>query len=91
MHKFTNIFANFRLPVLLLFVVLFSTAARAEWQSVGSAAGAVERRANGVILRTTSGARVLIEFFDLNVVRVRFAPGGTFEKNISYAVGIKNG
>jgi alpha-glucosidase len=76
--------------VLPLLVLICSISARADWQTVGDAASVAESRANGVVLQTSSGARVLIEFFDLNVVRVRLAPNGKFEKNISYVVENKD-
>jgi hypothetical protein len=84
MTWFTNTLTDFRLPVLLLFVVLFSTTARADWQSVGSAVGTVERRANGVIVRTTSIAQRIgfVEFVGIEknrAVRVDDVPLKDFE------------
>lgn len=39
-----------------------------------------------MLLETSSRARILIEFYDLDVVRVRLAPGGVFEREFSYAI-----
>jgi len=41
---------------------------------------------NQVVLDTSSRAKVSIEFFDINVVRIRVAPSGTFERDFSYAI-----
>ncbi len=37
-------------------------------------------------METSSRAKVLIEFFDVDILRIRVAPGGAFERNISYAI-----
>jgi len=47
---------------------------------------AVARQADGVVLTLTSGARVAVTFRDLETVRVRLAPSGAFERDLSYAV-----
>ncbi len=44
-----------------------------------------KRKPNGVILDTSSRAKISVEFFDINAVRVRVAPSGTFEREFSYA------
>jgi alpha-glucosidase len=46
----------------------------------------VENTANGVVLTASSGARVSVEFWGRDIVRVRVAPGGKFERDTSYAV-----
>lgn len=53
---------------------------------VGRVNGVTTSKTNGVVLTTSSGAKVLIEFFDLNVVRVHLAPTGKFERDFSYAI-----
>src|SRR5688572_26526154 len=73
---------------LLLTVLLLLTATNAfsAWQTVGNVTRVTPSKTNGLILRTSSGARVLIEFFDLNAIRIRLAPGGNFERDFSYAI-----
>ncbi|HEX9919194.1 MAG TPA: hypothetical protein VGA87_08505, partial [Pyrinomonadaceae bacterium] len=58
--------------------------ARAAWRAAGDVS-AVARETNGVALTLSSGARVSVTFFDLDVVRVRLAPRGVFERDYSYA------
>jgi alpha-glucosidase len=41
---------------------------------------------NGIVLSTTSRAKVSIEFFDIDVIRVRVASSGVFERDFSYAI-----
>jgi alpha-glucosidase len=64
-------------------------AARAAWHAAGDVR-AVERRADGVVLALTSGARVSVTFADIETVRVRLAPGGRFGRDFSYAVEPKD-
>ncbi len=59
--------------------------ARAVWRAAGDVK-AVARQANGVVLTLTSGARVAVTFVTPEVVRVRLAPKGAFERDFSYAV-----
>src|SRR5688572_6639504 len=63
--------------------------ARAAWRAAGDVR-AVERQADGVVLTLTSGARVAVTFRDLETVRVRLAPAGAFERDLSYAVEPKD-
>jgi alpha-glucosidase len=65
------------------------TEARAAWRAVGDVR-AVARQTDGVVLTLTSGARVAVTFRDLEMVRVRLAPSGTFERDFSYAVESKD-
>ncbi|MDQ1559654.1 MAG: alpha-glucosidase [Pyrinomonadaceae bacterium] len=74
----------------LIFALLFASGlaageARAAWRAAGDVT-AVARETNGVTLTLSSGARVAVTFFDLDVVRVRLAPRGVFERDYSYAV-----
>lgn len=71
-----------RSTILLL---LFAVTALAEWQSVGNVAAVRQVRPNGVVFTTGSRALVSVEFFDLNVVRIRISPTGKFEREFSYA------
>src|SRR3989440_6363331 len=73
------------LPTLVAFLLLFAPGARAAWRAVGDVKS-VERTRGGVVLTLTSGARVSVAFADAETVRVRLAPRGTFERDISYAV-----
>ncbi|MDQ3755903.1 MAG: DUF4968 domain-containing protein [Acidobacteriota bacterium] len=59
--------------------------AQAALRAAGNVVG-VERKTDGVVLTLSSGARVGVTFFDLDVVRVRLAPRGVFERDFSYAV-----
>lgn len=67
----------------LLFLPDFQ--ARAAWQTIGNAARVAQKKPNGVVLQATSRAKIAIEFFDANTVRVRVAPNGVFERDFSYA------
>ena len=86
-----SIRSNLRSPVgilfssILLLLITFSTAF-ASWETVGRVTKATDSKANGVILDTSSKAKVLVEFYGVNVVRVRIAPTGTFERDFSYAI-----
>ncbi len=67
-------------------LILLAIRTEAAWQPVGNVTRIVETRPNGVVLEMTSGARATIEFFELDIIRVRVAPGGKFERNYSYAI-----
>ena len=67
------------------FLVFLTFQVNAAWQEIGNVTKIAETKINGVILETTSGAKASIEFFDLNVIRVRIAPNGEFEREFSYA------
>src|ERR1043165_8335943 len=75
------------LPTLAAFLLVLSSAqgARAAWRAAGDVKS-VERGGSGGVLALTSGARVAVAFEDAETVRVRLAPSGTFERDISYAV-----
>ncbi len=60
--------------------------AEAAWQSIGNVISVTQPKPNQIVLGTSSRARVSIEFFDINIVRIRVAPDGTFERDFSYAV-----
>ncbi|HEV2862673.1 MAG TPA: TIM-barrel domain-containing protein [Pyrinomonadaceae bacterium] len=74
---------------LLCLLALSAAEARAAWRAAGDVSG-VERQADGVVLVLTSGARVAVTFRDIETVRVRLAPSGTFERDLSYAVESKD-
>ena len=73
---------------VIIFIGLFVLASNvfAVSKVVGNVTAVSPSKTNGVILTTSSGAKVLVEFFDLNVVRVRMAPNGNFERDFSYAI-----
>ena len=75
--------------LLLLLYCWPAQPARAAWRTVGNVV-AVARRADGVVLTLSSGARVAVTLHDLQVVRVRLAPRGTFERDFSYAVELRD-
>ena len=77
---------NLARKISLLAIILFlPLLAKAEWKTFGSVTRITETKANGVILETSSKAKVEISFFDQTAVRVRIAPNGTFERDFSYA------
>jgi alpha-glucosidase len=67
-------------------VLLFSGFVLCISQPVGNVTTVAPSKTNGVILTTTSRAKVLVEFFDLNVIRIRLVPAGKFERDFSYAI-----
>ncbi|HKG14872.1 MAG TPA: hypothetical protein VKB12_16215, partial [Pyrinomonadaceae bacterium] len=69
--------------------MLLPCAARAAWRAAGDVRSSV-RQTDGVVLALTSGASVSVTFRDLETVRVRLAPSGTFERDLSYAVESKD-
>ncbi|PYS84635.1 MAG: hypothetical protein DMF67_04565 [Acidobacteria bacterium] len=75
------------LPTLaaLLLLLASAQAARAAWRAAGDVKS-VARQVDGVVLTLTSGARVAVTFVGAEVVRVRLAPRGEFERDFSYAV-----
>jgi alpha-glucosidase len=75
------------LPTLaaLLLILASSQGTHAAWRAAGDVKS-FERRADGVVLTLTSGARVAVTFTGPEAVRVRLAPNGTFERDFSYAV-----
>lgn len=78
-----------RKSLLLFFVfitvVLIPHNTNAAWQTVGNITG-FTKQTNGIILSTTSGAKVSVTFFQPEVVRVRLASKGIFERDFSYAI-----
>lgn len=72
------------LPLLIIFVV--ASSASAAWQTIGSLTKVSRQKPNSIVIETSSRAKVAIEFLDIDVVRIRIAPSGTFERDFSYAV-----
>lgn len=74
------------LPLLaLLFVFVCNSEALAAWRAAGNVTSVVKRH-DGATLTLSSGARVSVTFLTPDVVRVRLAPRGVFEPDVSYAV-----
>ncbi len=72
--------------VSICFILLiFCGHALAGWETIGRVTKVANAKTNGVVLETTSKAKVLVEFVGASVVRVRVAPTGKFERDFSYA------
>ncbi len=71
------------LSTVLLFFCFNQT--NAAWQTVGNVTTYTKLQ-NGIVLNTTSGAKIEITIFQPEVVRVRLAANGVFERNWSYAI-----
>src|SRR5262245_53194997 len=69
------------IAVLICFSVIRTEAA---WKTFGSVTGHAQRKSNSIILTTTGGGKVKIEFFDIDVIRIRMSPAGVFEREFSY-------
>ncbi len=66
--------------VAAIFLIIFGSQVRAAWQSVGDVKS-VTKQENGVTLALSSGAVANIYFVNTDIVRVRIAPNGKFEKD----------
>src|SRR3712207_357810 len=77
------------ISVTAVLFILCASSAQAAWRTAGDVQ-AIERRTDGVVLTLSSGARVAVTFHDLEVVRVRLVPRGTFGRDFSYAVEPKD-
>ncbi len=86
-----NLLQPRRFSVALAFfaLLLLPCETRAAWRAAGNVV-AVERAADGVVVTLSSGARARVTFHDLDVVRVRLAPRGVFERDFSYAVASRD-
>lgn len=65
-------------------ILLFATEAWAARQTIGNVTR-VEKNRRGVIVSTSSGARVEISSGTLSYVRIKVAPNGVFERGPAYA------
>jgi alpha-glucosidase len=74
--KFCSFFCLLFLPFIY---------AKGAWQPIGNVTRIAQETPTGVILETSSRAKISVSFFDINVVRVRVAPNGVFEREFSYA------
>lgn len=76
--------------VLVFVVVCFASIgadrALAAWQTVGNVTRVTKTKPNQIVLDTSSRAKVSVEFHDLEVIRIRLAPSGAFERDFSYAI-----
>jgi alpha-glucosidase len=66
--------------------VFLPFAAKAEIKTFGNVIKIAETKQNGVVLQTSTNSKVEVLFYDSQVVRVRYAPNGTFERDFSYAI-----
>lgn len=74
------------LVTFLCIILLLAVQAHAARQNAGDVTRSVRLSDGaGVILETTSGARISVSFNPLEDVRVRVAPSGVFEKGPNYA------
>src|SRR6476620_1274981 len=69
-----------------LFIIFISSQAYASLRSIGNVTTVTRPKTNGVVLNTTSRAKVSIDFFDIDTIRIRVAPNGIFERDFSYAI-----
>src|SRR5687768_3070265 len=75
-----------RLALLLFIIFIVALHVSGAWQPVGNVTRVTRSKTNGVVLDTSSRAKVSIEFFDIDVVRIRITPSGVFERDFSYAI-----
>ncbi|MFT3744064.1 MAG: glycoside hydrolase family 31 protein [Pyrinomonadaceae bacterium] len=68
------------------FLIIFCGNVFASWETVGRVTKVANSKTNGVVLDTSSKAKVLVEFYGANVIRVKVAPNGKFEGEFSYAI-----
>ena len=68
-----------------LFLLCLGAEARGAWRAAGDVTRVAPQR-DGVALTLSSGARAFVTFVTPDVVRVRLAPRGTFERDFSYAL-----
>ena len=75
----------FSILVFLFLLFTFSKHSQAAWQTVGKIT-TYTKTASGIIISTTSGAKISVTIFQPEVVRIRLAPKGIFEPDFSYAI-----
>src|SRR5205085_11652512 len=80
-----RLFQLWRLAPIVVLLFGVSLPAVAAWRTAGDVVTYLTRP-NGVHLILSSGALVDVTLDELNVVRVRLAPRGRFERDQSYAV-----
>ena len=74
-----------RFSVTAVLTVFLAVTAAAQWQNIGNVTSVRQVKPNGIVLTASSRAAASVEFFDVDVVRVRIAPSGKFERDFSYA------
>jgi alpha-glucosidase len=67
-------------------VSVLAVRADAAWQALGNITRVTRPKPNQIVMDTSSRAKVSVEFFDIDVVRIRVAPTGVFERDFSYAI-----
>ena len=70
----------------VIMFLFFAASAVAAWKNVGRVTSVAKSKTNGVLLQTSSGAKVLVEYSGADVVHIRMAPTGRFERDFSYAI-----
>ena len=70
----------------VIMFLFFAASAAAAWKNVGRVTSVAKSKTNGVLLQTSSGAKVLVEYSGADVVHIRMAPTGRFERDFSYAI-----
>ncbi|MEP6703580.1 MAG: hypothetical protein ABJB34_02130, partial [Acidobacteriota bacterium] len=75
-----------RLILLAIFVLASATDIFSAWKAPGNVTRVLKTKANAIVLETTSRAKISIEFFDLDIIRIRMAANGMFERDFSYAI-----
>lgn len=68
-----------------LFFLILAATASAQRQAVGNISSVTRISQSGAVLALSSRAAASVEFFDTDVVRIRVAPSGKFERDFSYA------
>lgn len=73
------------MKVLLLVLLIFVSHTFAAWQTLGRVTRVTQPSIGAVVFDTSSRAKVMIEFYSEDIVRIRVAPSGKFERDWSYA------
>lgn len=58
----------------------------AKWESLGNITRVSQDRSHGVVLEISNGVKASVEFFGSDVIRIRIASTGKFERDFSYAI-----
>ena len=77
---------RFRLVLVVTVILVSASQIFAAWETAGNVTRVTRTKTNGIVLNTTSRVKVSIQFFDLNVIRIRVAAKGVFERDLSYAI-----
>src|SRR4030095_1639073 len=72
--------------VLIITFAFAAIPAKATLKAIGNVTSVTRPKTNGVVLSTTSRAKVSLDFFGIDVIGIRVAPNGVFERDFSYAI-----